>query len=226
MKRLLLLLLSCAVVLLTGCSKSRQHDFKMARTPAFKPGNAYRTPQTPLPARVAMLPLYSDQEETASLRQLDGIFRQELDKMALFEMISISRDELHKLCGKRYVSPKEPIPHSLLEKLRERYAITGVMFTDITHQRSYPPLALGVRAKLYNLEVGALAWVFDTLFDLSDPHVHAASKHYLTTLRRAHFPLVLSDSVYQSPSLFGQYVAHAVYSTLKNQLSVASVESL
>lgn len=202
-------------LLLGGCSQRNRHELKTATIPPFEPSNRYLMSETALPARIAMLPLYSELEETAALKQLDTVFRQELDKMMLFEVISISREELYQLCGKRHLSPKYAIPDGLFERLHQKYATTGILFTDITHHRVHPPLALGVRAKLYSLEAGALVWAFDTTFDASEPQVQSASKQYMSTLRRVHFPLVFSEAFYQSPSLFGHYVARAVYSTLR-----------
>ena len=166
--------------------------------------------------RVALLPVYHNRYPAECLQDLDSAFNSELVKKTVFEVVSVSRPEMEALIGLREISSVEKVPGDLFSKLKERYGVDGVMFTDVTHFSPYRPLALGVRSKLVDTEQGRIHWASDMLFDSSNSEVVAAAREYQRVLGRNNYP-VEGDlgTILLSPRMFTQFAAHANYVSLK-----------
>jgi hypothetical protein len=166
--------------------------------------------------RVALLPVYHNRYPAECLQDLDSAFNSELVKKTVFEVVSVSRPEMEAMIGLREVSSVGRVPGDLIAKLKERYGVDGVMFTDVTHFSPYRPVAIGVRSKLVDTEQGRIHWASDVLFDSSNSEVVAAAREYQRTLGRNNYP-VEGDlgAILVSPRLFSQFAAHANYVSLK-----------
>ena len=89
--------------------------------------------------RVAMLPLFNDKYPAEYLQVLDAAFNSELTKKSLFEVVPISRSSMESIFGERQLNSVENLPADLLDKLRTRYGVDGLLFTDIAHYSPYRP---------------------------------------------------------------------------------------
>lgn len=205
-----------STAIFSGCETTPRTD--AARTgPFFTPTNVRGVDRLPATLRrVAVLPaagLSSIPEE--SLTRLDQALIGELNRTARAEAVPVSRDVLARLSGARQLEATEALPHDLLSKLRTYTQADAVLFTDITTYSPYPPLALGLRARLVDLTSGEILWAFDNLFDTTHPAVvNAARRHYLNTSPAAPGSADLSSTVLQNPTRFGAYVGAAMFSTL------------
>jgi hypothetical protein len=166
--------------------------------------------------RVALLPVYHNRFPAEALLDLDVAFNSELAKKTVFEVVTVSRPEMEALIGLREVPSVGKVPGDLFAKLKERYGVDGVMFTDVTHYSPYRPVAVGVRSKLVDIEQGRIHWASDVLYDSSNAQVAAAAQEYQKVLGQNHFP-VEGDygTILMSPRLFAQFAAHANYVSLK-----------
>jgi len=165
--------------------------------------------------RVALLPIFNEKYPTESVRVLDSAFNAELTKKSLFEVVPVSQASLEKLFGDRQLSSVENLPANLLEKLRERYGVDGILFTDITHYSPYRPISIGVRAKLIDATSGDIRWAFDYLFDSGNPGIAAGAKTYQAKLNQDNQPLPGDGgTVLISPTRFAKYVANQTYVSL------------
>lgn len=92
------------------------------------------------------------------------------------------------------------------------------MFTDITHYRPYQPIAIGVRAKLVEVQQGTILWAFDYVFDSGNPKIaEDAKRYYITNSRKEQHVGFEARGVLQSPARFAKYAASETYRSLVSQ---------
>ncbi len=165
--------------------------------------------------RVALLPIFNDKYPAENLRVLDSAFNTELTKKSLFEVVPISRSSLESLFGERQLNSVENLPPDLMAKLRDRYGVDAILFTDITHYSPYRPISVGVRAKLIDAASGEIRWAFDYLFDSGNPAIAVAAKTYQTRFNQDNQPLPGDGgAVLISPTRFARFVANQTYVSL------------
>jgi len=165
--------------------------------------------------RVALLPIFNDKYPAENLRVLDAAFNTELTKKSVFEVVPISRSAMESLFGERQLNSVENLPADLMAKLRDRYGVDGILFTDITHYSPYRPISIGVRAKLIDASSGEVRWAFDYLFDSGNPGIAAAAKTYQVRFNQDNQPLPSDGgAVLISPTRFAKFVANQTYVSL------------
>jgi hypothetical protein len=204
---------------LNGCQayKGAVHLQAPAPLPSFHAGGEGMPMR-----RVAVLPLYCDQETAGSMRGMDMVFNEELAKTSLFEMVPVSREILAAHFGWQETSSVEILPADLLPRLAAEYGVDGVLFMDVTHYFPYQPVSIGVRAKLVDVKTGQIQWAFDHLFDSSQPAVSDAAQRYYVTHSNSNVAVPADgSSILQSPGRFSRYVAGEMFRSLKNVPSQA-----
>jgi hypothetical protein len=165
--------------------------------------------------RVAVLPMYFEEQQAATPNELDLVFHAELAKTSAFEVVTISREELRAHFGIPQFSSVEVIPRDVLMRLVADYGVDAVLFTDVTHYSPYRPISLGIRCKLVDARSGTQRWVFDHVFDSGNPQVAIAAKQFDVEQESEQLPIPPDGSnILQSPSRFGKYVAHETYRSL------------
>jgi hypothetical protein len=168
--------------------------------------------------RVALLPIYNDKYPAEQLRVLDAAFNAELTKKSIFEVVPVSRPAMEGLFGHRQIASVENLPADLLDKLRDRYGVDGIVFTDITHYSPYRPLGIGVRAKLVDAASGEIRWAFDYIFDSGNPAIAQAAKTYQTRYNADNLPIAGDGgTVLISPTRFARFVANQTYVSLNKE---------
>ena len=186
--------------------------------PFYTPRNF--TGDAQLPARlhrVVLLPIYGGSiapQESASA--LDAVFLGELQKQNRFEVVVLTREECLPRFHREEFSSTEVLPHNFITDLKRDFGADGVLFIDLTTFKPYRPLAIGVRAKLADVDEDPprFVWSFDNVFAASDPEVAASARHYFLDSDRRGVPADLTPATLQSPSRFGAYVAATTFSTL------------
>lgn len=211
-----LVILATACLVLTGCESVPSMD--SARTgPYFIPQNVRGVDRLPANVRrIALVPVAGlATVPESSLARLDEAFLAELTRSARAESILVTRDLMARLTGSRQLFSTDALPHDFFAKLSGATQADAVLFVDLTAYAPYPPLKLGIRAKLVGIASGQMLWAFDNLFDANQPSVvNAARKHYLDANPSSSRKGDLSSTVLQNPSRFGTYVASATFVTL------------
>lgn len=200
-----------AVALLSGCAFTNKVVFRPR-----PPIPSYRPEAEGVPIRrIALLPLYYQQETSSALREMDAAFNAELSKTAMFEIVPISRTEMETMTSHRQISSTELIPGDLLSQLVARYGVDGVLFTDITHYFPYQPISIGARSKLVDARTGQIRRATDYLFDSGKPDIAVAARAYFLQNTQTNQPIRDDgNSILQSPSRFSRYVASETYRSL------------
>ncbi|MBK7997295.1 MAG: hypothetical protein IPK15_00825 [Verrucomicrobia bacterium] len=215
------LLVAFAVALLAmatgGCAKRSM--FAQALTPSYEPSNVFRE-DAALPEqirRVALLPVTvaSDDGDMAFGRgTLEPIVFAEIARVRRFEVVSVTSEELRLLTGRTAWTPEEKLPIEFFEKIRDKFGVDAVLFTQLTQYRPYEPLLIGWRMKLIDADEPHILWAVDEVFDARVPTVAAAASRHLEGNPDTGTSLSDSRSVLQSPRRFGRYTAHAVVQTM------------
>lgn len=203
-------------VMLSGCQTGKKGATFVKPAP---PQNYFSGEPIGIPIRrVALLPIYNDKYPAEQLRLLDSAFNAELTKKSIFEVVTVSRSSMENFFGQRQLASVEDLPANLLQKLRERYGVDGIVFTDITHYSPYRPMAIGVRAKLVDATSGEIRWAFDHIFDSGNPAIAEAAKIYQKQYNLDSLPLPSDGgTVLLSPTRFAKFVANQTYVSLTNK---------
>jgi hypothetical protein len=201
--------------LLAGCRTPSEFD-SARNGPFFTPTNFQAAARLPVEIRrVIVLPVADDgrlPEDTLDV--LDTVLQTALGRAQRFELVPLSRPACARLAGARAIRSVDALPHDFLARLIADYAADAVLFVDVTSYSPYPPLALGLRAKLVRTDNSTILWAFDTIFSATDTSVvNAARRHWLDTAP-AGTPADFSVTALQSPQRFAAYATSAAFATL------------
>ncbi|MEI6034841.1 MAG: hypothetical protein WCS65_11255 [Verrucomicrobiae bacterium] len=163
--------------------------------------------------RVAALPIYSTTPTGGAIQDLDEIFRGELSKLLPFEVVPISRAELIPIIGENQIASTSIIPPKLVQYLKTKYAVQGIVFTDMPLYRPYRPINIAVRSKLAQTSDMQILWSASGILDSSEPGIAASALQYAD--RNLHGPgSGDSQLILQSPRRYAAFVANGLYGTL------------
>jgi hypothetical protein len=184
--------------------------------PVFAPTNHAGVARLPVTLRrIAVLPvlgggLVSDGE----MALLEPAVLAALQRTQRFETVPIDRAKLERMFGAAQLSPVAVLPRDIFSRLKDEYAVDGVLFVEITAYTPYAPLKLGLRARLVGLDASTL-WSFDTLFSAAEPAVANSARLFALG---SNIPpsdgIDLSETVLQSPAQFASFAATEMFATL------------
>jgi len=220
--KILPFLATALAVLFSGCSTIHRvnAEFDTTLGKKRKTTNVYQDRILPGEiTRVALLPMYLGEYDHMDLSLVEENFRLELSKLNLFEVISVEPKIMKELFARERFSSVEVLPTQLIEKLRARYAIDGLLLVDLSYFRAYQPVGLGVRVKLLDGDSGKLVWAIDEVFDSSNPAVSNAARKFYKTESIIPYPLHSPQSALHSPNRFSKYVAHSLFGAIYLQKS-------
>lgn len=204
-----------ALALLSGCESIPSLDGARVG-PYFTPANFHG--EETLPAalrRVVILPLAEDGklQEEAMIR-IDEVIIRAANQCQRFECVPVSREVVQRLAKVRAIRSVDALPHDFFDRLAAEYGADGVLFVDITRYDPYPPIAIGIRAKLARISDRSLVWTIDETYDGSKAPVANAARKYWLDLTPPNAPTDMSATALQSPNKFATYAFNSAFSTL------------
>lgn len=206
-------------LLLAGCDTLPVAKPDGARTgPFYTPANvraAARLPDTV--RRIVLLPCgAADPRITEdTLRDLDGILAAGLTRSARAEISTLDRETLDRFSGRPNLLSTSLLPADFLNRVVAQTGADAVLFVDVTAYSPYPPLVLGLRARLVEAQAAAPLWNFDNIVSTADPAVvNSARARALRGTRTASTPGDRSHTVLQNPLAFADYVSDVAWNTL------------
>jgi hypothetical protein len=189
--------------------------------PFFTPSNV-KSSVSSLPAnirRVLLLPISAQgialTEE--NLTRLDATFLTELTRTSRFEVVTLTRDQLARITGARQIDSAAPLPAGFIDRLfniYNEYAADALLFVDLTSYSAYPPLNIGIRAKLAHIRDSDILWAADVNFSAANAPVANSARRYALTLNTTSKQTDLSHTILQNPARFASYAAAATFETL------------
>lgn len=199
MMRPLLIGLPALLLALAGCRQTPD-QWISPTTRSMAPPAAYNNPALQNVRRVALMPVWGDTQVRDSEREtVQAAVRRSLQTLNAFEIVTVSPGFLEHRYSVDAFSTSAELPNALFAQVREETAADAVMFVEITSISSYPPLALGLKARIESLAGRGTLWAFDYFFDANRPRVAATAKRYNEPGDPS------SGSVLLSPSLFSDF---------------------
>ncbi|WP_404424004.1 hypothetical protein [Nibricoccus sp. IMCC34717] len=212
--------LATTALLLAGCSELPKPD-PLIVGPFYEPTNVRKNVlQLPIDLRrVLLVPVATAGPSIPedNLSAMDSAFQAELNRTQRFEVVALNRTQMAELIGRPQVTSTEVIPASFVDKILKadnRFGADAVLFVDLTDYKAYPPMSLGVRAKLVRISDMAILWAADLNFSADDRRVINSARKYARFLGSDAGPVDLSHTVLQSPTRFAAFAAHTVFGTL------------
>jgi hypothetical protein len=158
------------------------------------------------------------------LLTLDQTLFQAATQSQRFECVQVSREACARLSGSRALLSTDPLPYDLFSRLATLYAADAILFVDVTDYQAYPPLSLGVRAKLARLDDRSYLWTFDQVFSAAVPAVANAARRHWLGIQPPGTPGDMSANVLQSPIRFAAYAFSASFGTMPPRLPAKSAQ--
>jgi hypothetical protein len=215
------LVLACAAALasawLTGCASSPYGSVPVVA--AYRPDNFYRLAPRLAPdvRRVAVLPISADPGDWQAAEgsgALQPVLQSELGKAQMFELASVSGEQLRQWSGKEIWQAEERLPTNFLAQVRDATGCDAVLFSHLHPFHAYRPLVVGWRFKLVDARTAEVLWAVDEVFDSADAAVANAAQRYAQTHGESWRPLADPSSILASPKRFSQYTVSALLATL------------
>jgi hypothetical protein len=208
---------ACAVLLFAGCGVVPKPD--PARTgPFYTPANVRGVDRLPTSVtRIALLPCAPAAQGVSddTLRDLDRVLAAALTRAARAEITPVDPVTFARLTGHPRMVSTAILPSDFLARIATQTGADALLLVDITTYSPYPPLSLGLRARLIDIKTGVSLWNFDNILSTATPAVvNSARAHHLGRTPATMTPGNLSYSVLQNPLMFADYVAHATWATL------------
>jgi hypothetical protein len=153
-----------------GCAQiTKQWD--ASRTGPFHTvANVYISPDG-LPAnlqRVAVMPLVPGRGNRSAERGvplIQQLFTEELSRARIFDVVTLTPNRLDTLIGIRALYADSRLPVEFISKIKEETGCQALLFAELTTFRAYPPVAVGWKLHLFDLETETLIWAADEVFD-------------------------------------------------------------
>lgn len=144
---------------------------------------------------------------------MEPLLLRELGKSARFEVMPMTAAALKQATGRAAWSSSDVFPTNFFDRLRAATGCDAVLFSEVTAYKAYPPMVMGWRLRLMDVDGPTVWWAVDEVFDAADTAVaNAAKRHHLGNAGK---PAELTDpaEVLLSPRRFAGYAASALVET-------------
>ena len=167
-----------------GCAQIAKNWDPSYVGPFHKVGNVYTSPDGPSAnlQRVAVMPLVPGRGNRAAERGVPlirQVFTEELSRARVFDIVTVTPKRLDTLIGMRGLYADSRLPVEFISKIKEETGCQAVLFSELTTFRAYPPMAVGWKLYLFDLETEELVWAADEVFDAGQATVANALRRHI-----------------------------------------------
>lgn len=198
-----------ATLLLAACGTIPKSDGARSG-PFYTPANVRAVDRLPAGLRrIVLLPCAAGDPRLTETTLLD------IDRLLASTLTASARAEIVTIPNRARILSSASLPAGFLDRVARETGADAVLLVDVTAYSPYPPLVLGLRARL--VEPGAVKnlWNFDNVVSTADPAVvNSARAHALRRTAASGAPGDLSHAVLQNPLAFAGYVCEATWQTL------------
>ena len=187
--------------------------------PFYTVGNVYENQEglEPQIKRVAMMPLTSGRGNRGAERgvpQMQVVLTEEFSRNRIFDIVTVTSDRMQRMFSRRAIYADEPLPHDFLQILKRETGCQAVLFTELTTFRAYPPVALGWKIHLFDLESEKLIWAADEVFDGGQSPVANSLRRHIRKNHSTHNSAATELLVLDSPREMARYSLSELISTI------------
>ncbi len=187
---------------------------------SYKPSNVHRSAET-LPAtvrRVAVLPLTASGDRPgleAGASTIGPLLAPQLGASGLVEAVEVSASDLARWTGRPKLRLVQELPAGVLESIRQQTGCDAVLFGDLIQFSAFPPLSIGLRLSLVEVQSGRILWSVDEVLDAGNPAVASGARRYFqSSLKGPGTTPFDSQTVLDSPTRFGRYAITTLLGTI------------
>ena len=214
-----LFLLVGLLALNTACQNVTNKNFGPYIGPFHVVGNVYMHPSglSDEIRRVAVLPLIpsrGNREAERGIHHTQPVFTEEFSRNRRLDLVTVTPDRLQRMFGRRAFYADEPLPFDFLPRLQTETGCQAVLFAELTTFRAYPPVALGWKLHLFDLESEELIWAVDEVFDGGTSPVANSMKRFIREKHSTHGAAATDLLVLDSPREMARFSLSQVISTL------------
>jgi len=208
--------------LLVGCALLERTDNGAYIGPFHAPSNTHLVPGG-LPAnvmRVAVMPLMPGRGNAPAERGaplLQAVLTEELSRARLFEVVTITPHRLQSLFNERAIYADADLPFDFLPELAKETTCQAVLFCELTTFRAYPPIGVGWKLHLFNLEDGQLIWATDEVFDAGQTTVNNSLRRHIRERQSSSILAATELLILNSPRELGRYSLGAIFQLLSEK---------
>jgi hypothetical protein len=203
------------LLLLPACSHTRKtklDDVGLSYTPR-NIGGVARWPAEV--QRVAVLPVAdaTGSLPTTFVTSYDPTWLNALQHTQRAEFVAVDRAAYSRWTNHpRALVSTALLPADWASRIIQATGADAALLLDITHCSPYPPLSLGLRAKLVDLRTGNVLWATDEVFDVNNPDVARGARRHARAGQLGREGDAVS--ALQSPSRFALYAADTLVQSL------------
>jgi hypothetical protein len=167
-----------------GCTQLLKQRDASYSGPFHTVANVYISPEG-LPAnlqRIAVMPLMPGRGNRSAQRGVPLIqqaFTEELSRARVFDVVTLTPNRLDTLVGVQALYADSRLPIEFISKIKEETGCQAVLFAELTTFRAYPPVAVGWKLHLFDLETEELVWAADEVFDAGRAAVANALRRHI-----------------------------------------------
>lgn len=175
-------ILAALLITLGGCSMLKKHDDPTRVGPFVGISNVYQPAGLPANLqRVAVLPLVpgrGNRDAERGVPLIKQVFAEEFSRARVFDVVIVSPRHLGQTTGVNALHADSPLPIEFVENIRRSTACEAILFAELTTYRAYPPIAIGWKLHLFDLQTEQLIWAVDEVFDTGQaPVANALRRH-------------------------------------------------
>ena len=212
-----------------GCgSVSKQFDPTYVG-PFHSVGNIYQAPGG-IPQsihRVAIMPLTHAPGNRAAERGVPLMIRpvtEELARSRAFEVVAVTPAKLDNLISRRSLRADDKLPYDFVPKLREETGCQAVLFVELSTYRAYPPVAVGWKLHLFDLETEELIWAVDEVFDAGQGPVANSLRRHIREHHSPHNAAATQLLVLDSPREMARYSLGEITALLRKNIAKVAAQ--
>jgi hypothetical protein len=164
--------------------------------------------------RVVLMPVYAPGVGLSAEKDLDTQFQAQLNGTQLFEVVTLSREELARRFGQRAFHAAGILTDVMFEYIEQVSQADAVLFVDISSYQPYQPIRIGIRGKLISLRDREVLWAVDVLYDGSDKRISEAAVAYEKKSRAPFDKKHRYRSILGSPARFTAFAVDRCLQTL------------
>jgi len=167
--------------------------------------------------RVAILPLIpsrGNREAERGVAFLQPILTEEFSRNRIFDVVTVTPDRLRRLFHRQSIYADEPLPYDFLTTIHRETGCQAILFAELTTFRAYPPIALGWKLHLFDLESEKLIWAVDEVFDGGQSPVANSLRRHIRRNHASHGDAATKILVLDSPREMARFSLSQLTPTL------------
>jgi hypothetical protein len=138
-----------------------------------------------------------------------------LQKRHIFTVTSLdTQSDTYKmlnLTSENWFSVKE------MARMKQLLKADAVIYGQVTQNRNYPHMLIGLHLKMLDLNTGQIAWGMEQLWDSTDKRLEYRMRTYFQEQMRTGYQPLNWQIVYTSPRHFRKFVTYEVAQTFPSQ---------